>query len=273
MKDAIAEVVRELRSVSRKHMPTALEYLAKTKDWADRIEAATSSTPARALSEGELKALEHAEHCCANEARLRLSKDGPFATVCATARRLAAGGLDSESRRLRAAEALEWVNDCSDSDLELIFAHSPMLAKRLAEKLATPSASVAALMCPFCVGGTLKDGRCVLCHAWGVPSASVGGEVEPVAWGVVYNGKVRDATTSRSRAESMEGDEPRDGRDIEHAYLIPLYAKPPALVVDDEMVERARKAWDAHEYTEHAGDNGAMRAALIAALAKEAPRG
>ena len=43
-------------------------------------------------------------------------------------------------------------------------------------------------------------------------------------------------------------------------------AKPPALVVDDAMVERARKAWDAHEYTEHEGDNGAMRAALIAAV-------
>jgi hypothetical protein len=70
--------------------------------------------------------------------------------------------------------------------------------------------------------------------------AALGGE--PVAWGVVYDGKVRDATTNRKRAESMEGDEPRDGRAIGHAYLVPLYTTPPALpALTDE--EREALEW------------------------------
>lgn len=46
---------------------------------------------------------------------------------------------------------------------------------------------------------------------------------EPSAWGVVYCGKLQAACVRRDKAEFMEGDEPRDGRDAEHAYLIPLY--------------------------------------------------
>ena len=253
MKDAIAEVVAELTERWRK-MADRMQSGAKADallycagSLADAIKDRLSSTPARALSEGDDPAdcdsnADYIEFCAEKLTKMGFRVTGTtLGAIAAEHRRLAAGGLDSESRRLRAAEALEWVNDCSDSDLELIFAHSPMLAKRLAEKLATPS-------------------------------ASVGGEVV----GYVYREDGR-----------LHGCIQRD-----LPLGAPLYAKPPALVVDDAMVERALVAgFAAHFADEPMGgstwadfckeaDAEALgswrewtRAALTAALAKEAPRG
>ena len=167
MKDAIAEVVAELTERWRK-MADRMQSGAKADallycagSLADAIKDRLSSTPARALSEGDDPAdcdsnADYIEFCAEKLTKMGFRVTGTtLGAIAAEHRRLAAGGLDSESRRLRAAEALEWVNDCSDSDLELIFAHSPMLAKRLAEKLATPSASV---------GGEAAGGAVVMLH-------------------------------------------------------------------------------------------------------------
>lgn len=71
---------------------------------------------------------------------------------------------------------------------------------------------------------------------------------EAVAWGQVFGGKVQQATTSRKTAfDLLEGDEPRNGRDAGHAYIVPLYTTPTPDARVRELVAKWRAEADADD--------------------------